>query len=261
MSDRRTHTYFISDAHLGARYMDDPRRHERILVDMLDRMSRNAKAVYMLGDMLDFWFEYRHVVPKGYVRFFGKLAQMVDQGIDVYWFKGNHDMWTDSYLTDEIGVTIVDENMETVIDGKHFFLSHGDGLGKLPKPYSILRSIFRNRTCQAMGRALHPSWLLPFAHRWSNHSRHKRGGGIATYKGDDNEQQMQFAIAYARQHPETDYFINGHRHISADRPVPGSHARFVCLGDCFRQFTYAVFDGSELKLEQYESEEFDVNIF
>lgn len=251
-SAQRTKTYFLSDAHLGASYMDDGGRHERRLVAMLNHMAADAKAVYMLGDMLDFWFEYRHVVPKGFVRFFAATAALTDAGVAVYWFRGNHDMWTARYLSDELGVTIVDEDMAVEIDGKHFFLSHGDGLGRLSFGYRMLRAIFRNAFCQAMGRCLHPSWLLPFAFRWSAHSRRVRGGGIATYKGNDNEQQMQAAIAYCQAHPETDYFINGHRHIAIDTPVPGSHARFVCLGDCFRQYTYAVFDRTDLQLKQYD---------
>lgn len=244
--------YFISDAHLGARYIDDPAAHERRVVDMLRLMGRDAHTIYLLGDMLDFWYEYRHVVPKGFVRFFGEIARLTDAGVKVYWFKGNHDMWTDGYLAEQLGVTVVDEELVTEIGGKKFFLAHGDGLGRLPLPFKIVRSIFRNRFCQALGRAIHPWWLMSFGFKWSLHNRGKRGYDIERYQGDDNEQQMQFAIKYSQEHPDIDYYVNGHRHVAIDTPVPGSKARFVCLGDFFRQNTYAVFDGETLSLRQYE---------
>ena len=220
---------------------------------MLRMMGRDAQAIYLLGDMLDFWFEYKYVVPKGHLRFFAELTRLVDSGVKVYWFKGNHDMWTMDYLSKEVGVEVVDESMTVRINGRTFYLNHGDGLGKLPMGFRIVRKIFRNSFCQRLGRALHPSWLMSFGFKWSSHNRCKRGQDIETYQGDENEQQMQYAIQYCREHPETDFFINGHRHVTADVPIPGSHARLICLGDCFRQFTYAVFDGNTLALKHYDT--------
>ena len=250
-SAARTKSYFLSDAHLGAAYIKDARAHEARIVEMLTTMGRDAEGIYLLGDILDFWFEYSDVVPRGHTRLFGTLAALTDAGVKVYWFRGNHDMWTYSYLSEELGVTIVDEELVTTIGGKTFFLSHGDGLGKLPRAFGIMRAIFRNRFCQRVGRALHPSWLLPFAFRWSSHNRTKRTGEPSRWHGIEREQQMQFAIAHSDAHPEVDYYVTGHRHVAIDLPVPGSHARFVCLGDCFQQYTYAVFDGTELSLDTF----------
>lgn len=251
----RHKTYFLSDAHLGAKYINDPRRHEQRVVSLLETMGRDAEAIYLLGDILDFWFEYHHVVPKGHIRLFGTIARLTDSGVRVYWLKGNHDMWTYSYLHDELGVEIIEDSVQTTIHGKNFFLSHGDNLGKQPRPYRIMRSVFRSPFWQRVGCSLHPSWLIPFAFRWSSHNRTRRGEDIEKYLGDENEQQMQFAINYAAAHPEIDYFITGHRHVAIDRPVPDSrNARLICLGDFFRQFTYAEFDGNNnVVLKHYVS--------
>jgi UDP-2,3-diacylglucosamine hydrolase len=249
----RTKTYFLSDAHLGAKYIADRRAHEAKLVEMLDAMAADAQTVYLLGDILDFWFEYRTVVPRGYVRFFAAVARLTDAGVKVYWFKGNHDMWIFDYLRDELGVEIVDEYVIHRINGKTFFLSHGDGLGKIPVGFKCLRRVFRNSICQKLCASIHPRWILPFAHSWSSHSRGDEKDYVAEYRGDDVEPSMIFAKEHAAAHSEIDYYVLGHRHIAVDREIAGTGARLVILGDCFARFNYAVFDGAELKLEQFVS--------
>lgn len=254
----RDKTYFISDAHLGATYIPDRRAHERALTRMLDVMAKDARTIYLLGDMLDFWFEYRHVVPKGFTRFFGRLAQLTDSGVEVVWFKGNHDMWTQGYLTEELGVRVVDEELITDIDGKRFYIAHGDGVGRLPRPYRLLRSVFRNEFCRRIGAAIHPRWLMGFGLRWSAHNRLKRSDSPCrkmetetAVERQDEEQQTGFVREYVREHPDIDYFVFGHRHVAVDEPIPGSHARYICLGDFFKLYSYAVFDGEKLSLKQF----------
>ncbi len=261
MATQRTKTYFLSDAHLGAKYIADRRKHEDILVRMLDLMSEDAKTVYLLGDILDFWFEYRTVVPRGFVRFFAAVARLTDAGVKVYWFKGNHDMWIFDYLRDELGVEIIDEYVVHNIDGKIFFLSHGDGLGKIPTGFKYLRRIFRNNICQKLCASIHPRWILPFAHSWSSHSRGDEINYVPDYSGDDKETSMLFAREYANAHPETDYVVVGHRHIAIDRLINGTTARLIILGDCYSQFNYAVFDGVKLKLKQFDINNSQFNIF
>ncbi len=246
----RTKTYFISDLHLGATYLDDERDHERWVIAMLRSFADDARAIYMLGDVLDYWYEYRTVVPRGHVRFFGELARLADAGIKIYWFIGNHDIWLFDYLRNEIGMDVIDGSVVHTIDGKQFFLSHGDGLGNIGRGFRLIRSLFRNRVCQYLYAAIHPRWTVPFAYRWSQHSRSVRGDGIARYKGDDNEPAMIYAREYVKEHPTLDYFVTGHRHIAIERPL-GEHTKFVILGDCFRQYTYAVFDGENLELRQF----------
>ena len=144
----KTLTYFLSDFHLGARYIDNPAAHERRIVDFLESVKNTAKEIYLLGDILDYWYEYRYVVPRGFVRFFGKLAELSDNGTDIYWFIGNHDIWIFDYLPNELGVKIIDAPIVKTIGGKRFFLDHGDGVGQRKRSFRILRSVFRNKTCQ-----------------------------------------------------------------------------------------------------------------
>ncbi len=243
-------TYFLSDLHLGATYMPDEREHEARVIAMLQDFGRDADSIYLLGDVLDYWYEYKTVVPRGHVRFFGELARLADSGVKIYWFIGNHDIWLFDYLRDEIGIEVVDGNAVHTICGHRFFLSHGDGLGDPSKAYALMRRTFRNRFAQWLFAGIHPRWTIPFAYRWSRHSRLKRGDGIARYKGDDNEIPMKFARAYIAEHPEIEYFITGHRHIAIERPLPNG-GLFVILGDCFRQYSYGVFDGNNFSLRYY----------
>ena len=179
----RANTYFLSDFHLGARYFEEPRETERRVVDFLDSIKGDAKEVYLLGDILDYWFEYRYVVPRGFTRFFGKIAELTDLGVKVYWFIGNHDIWIFDYLPNELGVEVIDGEVTKEIDGKVFFLAHGDGVGKQPRSFRMLRSLFRNRFCQKLYSAIHPRWTIPFALSWSNSSR-KGDDEYPEYKGE-----------------------------------------------------------------------------
>lgn len=159
--------YFASDFHLGARYIENPIEYERRIVRWLDSIKQDAGTLYLLGDILDYWYEYRYVVPKGFTRFFGKLAELSDNDIDIHWFIGNHDIWIFDYLPHELGITIHDGTLITEIGGKRFFLSHGDNVGKRPMTFRFLRKIFRNRFCQYLYAAIHPRWTVAFALRWS----------------------------------------------------------------------------------------------
>ena len=163
--------YFISDLHLGASYIPDPVAHESRITKFLDSITGDAAELYLLGDILDYWYEYRTVVPRGYTRFFGTLCRMADSGVRITWFIGNHDIWLFDYLKEEIGMKVVDGFEIKEILGKRFFLSHGDGVGRLPASFRFLRATFRNKVCQKLYAAIHPRWTIPFAHRWSNHSR------------------------------------------------------------------------------------------
>ena len=242
--------YFMSDLHLGATYLPDERAHEAKVIEMLRDFSRDAKAIYLLGDVLDYWYEYRTVVPRGHVRFFGELARIADSGVKVYWFIGNHDIWLFDYLREELGIEVIDGYAVHEICGKQFFLSHGDGLGDPSVAYGIMRKVFRNRFAQWLFAGIHPRWTIPFAYNWSRHSRMKRGQGIAEYKGDENEVPMQYAKKYVKEHPELDYFVSGHRHVAVTRPLENG-GTFVILGDCFRQYTYGEFDGEKFELKSY----------
>ena len=243
--------YFLSDAHLGSLAIPHGRTQERRLVRFLDSIKEKASAVYLLGDMFDFWNEYRYVVPKGYTRFLGKLSELTDRGVEVHFFTGNHDLWTYGYLEEECGVIVHKAPVTTEIYGKVFFLAHGDGLGDPDNKFKILRKLFHNRTFQRLLNFVHPRWGMALGLNWAKHSRLKRADGKEVpFMGEDKEFLVRFARDYKRSHPNIDYFLFGHRHIELDLPIDKS-TRMLILGDWIWQFTYAVFDGEHLFLGEY----------
>ncbi len=246
----RNLTYFISDLHLGATYLDNPLDYERRVVRWLDSIKDNAKRLYLLGDILDYWYEYRTVVPRGYTRFFGALSRLADAGVEIVWFIGNHDIWLFDYLQKEIGITVVDGWQETEIDGKRFFLSHGDGLGKLKLGFRFIRAMFRNRFCQWLFASIHPRWTVPFAHRWSSHSRNF-SAEMPKFEGEENEILISFSREYLSTHPDVDFFIYGHRHILLDYKL-SPKSRMIILGDWIHHFSFAFFDGDKLTIDTYK---------
>lgn len=190
--------YFLSDCHLGAGYIVDPRAQEKALAAWLDSIAADASALYLLGDIIDYWFEYRNVVPRGYTRFLGALARLADKGVEIVWLKGNHDIWMTDYLTSEIGCRIVDGLLDTHIAGRRFVMEHGDGVGRRPLAFRALRRIFRSSTARVLYAAIHPRWTVGFAHSWSRHSRKKGGysGGLP--------QQTIFRSGLSISSPPTD---------------------------------------------------------
>ena len=243
--------YFISDLHLGAQYFADPKAKERAVVRWLDSVRHTAADIYLLGDILDYWYEYRYVVPRGYVRFLGKLAELSDAGVRIHWFIGNHDIWIFDYLPSELGIEVIDGSVERDILGKRFFLTHGDGVGRHGLVFTAMRGLFRNRFCQFLFAAIHPRWTIPFAHGWSRQSRQSHA---ECCKVPEKAVRClhEFAEEYSAEHPEIDYFIFGHLHILEDRKLRGG-AHMVVLGDWIGLNSYAEFDGDSLVLRSFES--------
>jgi UDP-2,3-diacylglucosamine hydrolase len=243
--------YFLSDAHLGSRAIAHGRTQERRLVHFLDRIKPHASAVYLLGDMFDFWYEFRLVVPKGYTRFLGKLSELTDAGVEVHFFTGNHDIWCGDYLQKECGVILHRRPMTCEILGKDFYLAHGDGLGDRDWKFQCLKTIFHSTTLQRLFSMIHPRWSVELGLEWAKHSRLKREDGKEPpYMGEDQEPLVLYTKQYLRTHPEINYFIYGHRHIMLDLMLSHS-ARMMILGDWIQDFSYAVFDGEHIYMEQY----------
>lgn len=244
----RDKTFFISDLHLGASYIADPKEHERRVVEFLRSISGDAKRLFLLGDILDYWWEYRTVVPRGFTRFFGALAELADSGVEITWFKGNHDVWIFDYLPKEIGLTVHDGVMVTELDGKRFLMEHGDGVGKLPWTFRRLRGLFRCRIAQKLYAAIHPRWTIGFAHGWSSHSR-KTGGYIP--KAGVGDSLVDYAEEYNATHPEkVDYFIFGHQHIVLDKKLKDG-SEILILGDWISKFSFAVWDGKSVEISYF----------
>jgi len=251
--EKRKKVYFASDTHFGLDIKENPIESEKRFVRWLDSIKHETAALYLLGDTFDYWFEYKSVVPKGHVRVLGKLAEFTDAGIPVYIFTGNHDIWMFDYLSKEIGATVITEPIETEIYGKRFYLAHGDGLLDSNRSFRFFRFLFRNKFCQWLFKMVHPSLTTPLGFAWSRHNRKKKTGGkYAIYWGEENEPLIQFAKNYSGSH-NIDYFIFGHRHIMLDLMIKKT-TRVVILGDWIDHFSFAVFDGEELFLEQYIEE-------
>ncbi len=251
---QRKLTYFISDMHLGARYLPDGAATERKVCEFLRSIMPTAKTLYILGDALDYWFEYRNVVPRGYVRFFGALAELADSGTEIVWLKGNHDIWLFDYLRDEIGITVADGSIIRCIDGKKFYLAHGDQVGKRPAGFRFIQWLFRNRFCQRLYAAIHPRWTVGFAHWWSASNRDFGNRPVPVFQGLESDPQAVFAREYLQEvDPGINFFVFGHTHVAVNEELSPT-CRFVVLGDWIWHDTYGVFDGENLEIRQFVSE-------
>jgi len=243
--------YFLSDAHLGSLAIKHGRTQERRLVNFLDQIKEKAAAIYLLGDMFDFWYEFKTVVPKGYTRFLGKLSELTDMGVEIHFFTGNHDIWCKDYLEKECGLIVHKKPLTTEIYGKEFYLAHGDGLGDPDKKFQFLRSLFHNKFLQTLFSSIHPRWSMAFGLKWAEQSRLKREDGKEPdYMGEDKEYLVIYTKKYLQTHPDINYFIYGHRHIELDLQLTKT-SRVLILGDWINLFTYAVFDGEHLFMERF----------
>ncbi len=240
--------YFLSDAHLGLPPVEKSLEREKLLVKWLDEIRKDAHSIYLLGDIFDYWFEYREVVPRGFTRFLGKIAEITDSGIPVYYFTGNHDVWVFDYLPNEVGVEVFRKPLNIEINGKKFFIAHGDGLGSYEKMYNIIKAIFTSKVLQWMFARIHPNASSAFAHRWSRHSRLSKDAFLP-FMGEDKEFQIMFSKDVLKEE-HFDFFVYGHRHLPIDLKI-SDNSRYVCLGDWFHNFTYAVFDGKNMSLKSY----------
>lgn len=234
------YTYFVSDVHLGLQVADPAAREERF-VSFLKGLPQETAALYMLGDIWDFWYEYRDVVPKGYVRVFAALMELMDRGVEVYFFQGNHDIWTYSYF-ESLGMKKLVQPCKVEIGGKTFCLGHGDGLGPTPFGYRLIKFIFNCRPLQVLFSMLHPWFAYRLGNVWSRNSRlsHKEE---YQFKGE-SEPLYQFASDYLREN-KVDYFIFGHFHSAVDTVLPGG-CRLLMLKDWMSSSPYICFDGTDL---------------
>ncbi len=242
--------YFLSDFHLGAPNEVESRKREDRLVRFLQAARKDAGVIFIVGDIFDFWFEYKTVVPKGFVRLLGTLAQMSDEGIQLHIFTGNHDLWMNDYLTKELNAKVHFEPQEFSINNKQFLIGHGDGLGPGDKGYKRLKKIFTNPICQWLFRWLHPDTGIQLANYFSQKSRAKTGNADEIFLGEDKE----WLILYTKEKAKTmevDYFVFGHRHYAIDFKI-NERSRYINLGDWIRLNTYAVFDGDTMQLLTWE---------
>ncbi|MCF8358900.1 MAG: UDP-2,3-diacylglucosamine diphosphatase [Prolixibacteraceae bacterium] len=241
-------TYFVADVHLGAPALNNNAQRELLFVNWLDRAAKDADEIYMLGDIFDFWYEYKKVVPRGFVRTLGKIAEITDSGVAVHYFTGNHDIWVYDYLPSETGIILHRGPEIKTIGGKTFFMAHGDGLDKNEKGYLMLKKLFTSKTAQFLFSQLHPNIAIWFGHQWAKRSRITKGTDPEFSTDIDNEAAVLFAKEYNKKTP-VDYFIFGHRHLFTEKEIE-NNSRVIFLGEWFNHFSYAVFDGEKVELKK-----------
>jgi UDP-2,3-diacylglucosamine hydrolase len=241
--------YFISDIHLGAPALKNNREREKWFAEWLDFIRDDVSELYLMGDIFDFWFEYKKVVPRGFIRILGRLADLSDRGVPIHFFTGNHDLWIFDYLPEEIGLTLHREEFITVINGKKFFLAHGDGLDPKDKGYLLIKKIFTNKALQWIFARLHPNFAFFLAHKWSKSSRLSKMYEQEEFKVK-NECMFKFAQNYLEKE-WIDYFIFGHRHQMADVELKKG-SRYILLGDWITNFSYGTFDGETFTLNKFK---------
>lgn len=243
--------FFASDFHLGMPNEVISLEREKSIVDWLNYCAPQADAIYLVGDVFDFWFEYKKSVPKGFVRFLGALAQLTDQGIPVYLFPGNHDLWISDYLVKECGVVLISNEHEFEYRGKKFFVHHGDGLGPGDRSYKLLKKIFTARFARLLFQWIHPNWGIALAHALSKKSRLSQNPKEDHYLGNTKEHLAQFVSAHASSPNAADYYVFGHRHLVLDVSV--NQSRYINLGEWLHGSQYAVFNGESMQLLQWPS--------
>jgi UDP-2,3-diacylglucosamine hydrolase len=241
--------YFISDFHLGSPDYESSLIREKRIVKFLDEIKNEASQIFILGDLFDFWFEYKKVVPKGFVRILGKLAELTDSGIEIHFFVGNHDMWMKGYFEKELNIKVYHHPKDFELNGKKFFIGHGDGLGPGDHRYKALKKIFRNKFSQWLFSILHPGFGVGLAGYFSSKSRAKTGKKDEQFLGEEKE----WLIIFSREMLKTtyyDYFIFGHRHLPIDFKLTDA-THYINLGDWIKYNSYAVFNGEKVELKFY----------
>lgn len=240
--------YFASDQHFGAPNPAESKIREAKFIAWLDEIKSDAQVLFLMGDLFDFWHEWKHVIPKGFVRVLGKLAEIKDAGIDIYFFVGNHDLWMKDYLEQEIGAVIFYEKQYFTINGKEFLLAHGDGLGPGDIGYKRMKKLFTNPVAQWFFKWLHPDIAMNLAIYFSTKNKMISGEEDKEFLGEDKE----FLVIYSKEKLKTekiDFFIYGHRHLPMVLELENGKAKYINLGDWISYFTYGVFDGENFELK------------
>lgn len=244
--------YFASDFHLGVPNREASREREERIIRWLNMAQQDAAEIFLVGDVFDFWFEYKHAIPKGFARLQGKIAEITDSGIPVHYFTGNHDMWVFTYFEEELGVKMYRKNAEFVWGEKKFLVGHGDGLGPGDHGYKFIKKVFANPVCQWLFGWIHPNIGIGIANFWSGRSRMANKGEDQKFLGED-EEWLAIYCKEVLQRQHYDYFIFGHRHLPLDLKV-GENSRYINLGEWVNYSSYAVFDGQNLSLLDFEKE-------
>jgi len=242
--------YFASDNHLGAPTQKESFPREKKFVSWLDEIKKNAAAIFILGDLFDFWFEYKKVIPKGFTRTLGKLAEISDSGIPIYYFVGNHDLWMNGYFEEELNIPVYHKPKEFTFNNKTFLIGHGDGLGPGDKAFKRMKKVFTNPVAKWFYRWLHPDLGVKLAQYFSVKNRLISGEEDIKFLGEDNEWLVQYCKKKLDE-KHIDFFVFGHRHLPLNIDL-NEKSKYVNLGDWISYYTYGVFDGEKIELKEYK---------
>ncbi len=242
--------YFASDQHLGLPNYKESLEREKFFIKWLDEIKQDAEAIFLLGDLFDFWFEYKKVVPKGFVRVLGKLAEIRDSGIPIYFFVGNHDLWMDDYFEKELNIPVYHKAHEYTINNKKFLIGHGDGLGPGDKGYKRMKKVFTSPVSKWLYRWLHPDIGMRLGVYLSTKNKMISGDEDAKFLGEENEWLVQYCKQKLTTKPY-DFFIFGHRHLPMEIEV-SENSKYFNLGDWISHYTYGVFDGEDMELKNFK---------
>jgi len=247
---KRKKVYFASDNHLGAPTMKESKQRELKFVRWLDTIKSDAGVLFLMGDLFDFWFEYKTVIPKGFTRTLGKLAELSDAGIEIHYFVGNHDLWMNGYFEEELNIPVYHKPQQYNINGTSFFIGHGDGLGPDDKGYKRMKKVFTNPVAKWFYKWLHPDIGVRLAKYLSVSNKLISGDDDAKFLGNDKEWLVQYAHRKLEQQ-HYDHFIFGHRHLPLEIPLK-ENSKYTNLGDWINYYTYAEFDGEKLSLKEFK---------
>ncbi|MBT8305612.1 MAG: UDP-2,3-diacylglucosamine diphosphatase [Maribacter sp.] len=242
--------YFSSDNHLGAPTMKESMPRERRFVSWLDMVKKDAAAIFLLGDLFDFWFEYKRVVPKGFTRTLGKLAEIADNGIPVYYFVGNHDLWMNGYFEEELNIPVFHKPQQFTFNTTSFFIGHGDGLGPGDKGFKRMKKVFTNPVAKWFYKWLHPDLGVRLAQYLSVKNKLISGDGDVKFLGEEKEWLVQYCKRKL-EHGHHDYFVFGHRHLPLEIEL-NEKSKYINLGDWISHYTYGEFDGQEFSLKKFK---------
>lgn len=245
--------YFASDFHLGVPSAEESMKRERKVVAWLESIRHDAHTIYLLGDIFDFWFEYKHAIPKGFIRLQGKLAELSDSGVPIVFFTGNHDMWMFDYFPTELGIPIYRHPQVLQVGDQKLFIGHGDGLGPGDHTYKVIKKFFNSGICQWLFARIHPNLGIGIANYWSRKSRISNQKMDEKFLGTDKE----FLCVYCTETEKKqhfDYYIFGHRHLPLDIKI-GEQSRYINLGEWVNYTTYAVYDGKQVLLKSFDDHE------
>jgi len=240
----------VSDVHLGAPALANNKERELLFVNWLKMISDDAAEIFLMGDIFDFWFEYKKVVPRGFTRVLGKIAEITDSGVPVHFFTGNHDIWIFDYLPAETGIILHKEPLRIRFSDKKFYLAHGDGLDTDDKGYIMMKKFFTSKLLQRLFTWIHPDLAIRLAHKWSKTSRLSK-----KIDGTDFRAEQEGLYKFAQSvllHEPVDYFVFGHRHRLADLKI-GENSRFILLGEWLKTFSFGVFDGKTFELKKFNN--------